>query len=44
MEKITAVISPEGWISYYNQKGELLTRRVLEKQKPDQPLLCAAAH
>lgn len=23
--KITAVISPEGWISYYNQKGELLT-------------------
>ena len=23
--KITAVISPEGWISYFNQKGELLT-------------------
>ena len=23
--KIKAVINPEGWISYYNQKGELLT-------------------
>ena len=23
--KITAKISPEGWISYYNQRGELLT-------------------
>ena len=23
--KITAKINPEGWISYYNQKGELLT-------------------
>ncbi|MBE5962454.1 MAG: family 31 glucosidase, partial [Lachnospiraceae bacterium] len=22
--KITAVISPEGWISYYNQRGEVL--------------------
>ena len=24
--KITAKINPEGWISYYNQKGELLTQ------------------
>ncbi|MBE5778697.1 MAG: glycoside hydrolase family 31 protein [Clostridiales bacterium] len=23
--KITAVVNPEGWISYYNQKGEVLT-------------------
>lgn len=23
--KITAKVNPEGWISYYNQKGELLT-------------------
>lgn len=23
--KLTAVIGPEGWISYYNQKGEILT-------------------
>ena len=24
--KITAKVSPEGWISYYNQRGELLTQ------------------
>ena len=36
--KITAVISPEG------SEGRTSDRRVLEKQKPDQPLLCAAAH
>ena len=24
--KLTAEVSPEGWISYYNQKGELLTQ------------------
>ena len=34
--KITAKISPEGWISYYNQRGELL-----KKQKPHKPLLCS---